>query len=157
MATDTSLPGEELDRKDTGSLMDDPQVAADRDHTAMDYSEAAGQIITDLPVAGPGDMPIEGHVDTFQGFMSISRYGGAAVALVVFWSTILFAMGGAPWLTALSTLGLGLVFGAALKLRGWYYPVLVVSTLILGLGAALAGGGPDVPEPGEVEVDESPL
>jgi|GEM_PF-5062125 len=119
---------------------------------AIDYAHAAGEMDGDLPVAGPGDMPVERQKGTFQGFMSISRYGGAAITLIVFWSTILFGYNGSPVLTALSTLGLGLLLAAALKLRGWYVPVLILSCVLLAVIGIFAGGGPDIPAPGDITV-----
>ena len=138
--------------------MDNSSVAAEP-HEAIDYSEAAGDVITDMPVAGPGDMPIERQTDTFHGFMSISRYAGAAIVLIVFWSTIIFGMDGSAFLTMLSTLGLGLALGAALKLRGWYYPVLFLSVLALWFLGWMGESwiDVDVPEPEEVVVDDSPF
>ena len=124
--------------------------------TAIDYSEAAGDIITDMPVAGPGDMPIESQTDTFRGFMSLSRYIGTAIVLIVFWSTIIFGIHGNPLLTMVSTVGLGLGLGAALKLKGAYYPLLVISCLVLWLlgWAGTNWIAVDVPEPAEVVVIE---
>ena len=114
--------------------------ATDTPGTAIDYSEAAHDVITDMPVAGPGDMPIDSQTDTFHGFMSISRYAGTAIVLIVFWSTIFFGMAGGAWLTALSTLGLGLALTAALKLRGAWIPVMVLSCIVFGLiGMGLDG------------------
>ena len=133
------------------SLMDNPDVAKEPE-PAIDYAHAAGEMDGDLPVAGPGDMPVERQKLTFEGFMSISRYAGAAIVLLVFWSTILFALHGGPILTALSTLGLGLLLAAALKLRGAYFPVLIISCLVLGGVSLVAGGGPDIPSPDDVEV-----
>jgi|GEM_PF-6553612 len=87
-----------------------------------------------------GSMPIERQSDTFGGFMSISRYSGAAIVLIVFWSTIFFGMHGGTWATAFSTIGLGLLLAAGLKLRGAYIPIMVLSCLVLGvLGIWLAG------------------
>jgi hypothetical protein len=80
-----------------------------------------------------GEMPIESQSGTFSSFMSISRYAGSAIALLVFWSTIFFGMRGDTWATALSTIGLGLLLAAALKLRGAFIPLMVISFLILGV------------------------
>ena len=144
-----------VDPKDTGSAMDDPSVAADPD-AAIDYANAAGDIITDLPVAGPGDMPIGNKLEAFRGFMSISRYGGTAIVLIVFWSTLIFGLDASPFWTMVSTLGLGLLCGAALKLRGAYYPILVVACLVLWLIGGIASDwiAADVPEVEEIVVTE---
>ena len=84
-----------------------------------------------------GDMPIKAQSTTFSGFNSISRYSGVVIILVVFWSTMLFAVGINGAAAAISTLVLGLVLGMALKLRGAYYPLLIVVCLLLGLGTAI--------------------
>ena len=137
------------------SALDNPDVAVDPE-PAIDYADSAGKIITDMPVAGPGDMPIERQTQTFEGFMSLSRYIGTAIVLVVFWSTIIFGLDGATFWTALSTLGLGLALGAGLKLRGAYYPVLIgafILMLIFGWMTNAMWLTPDVDSPEEVVVE----
>ena len=133
------------------SLMDNPQVAATPD-AAIDYAHAAGEVVKPIE-AGPGDMPVERQNLTFEGFMSITRYGGTAVVLLVFWATLVYAMGGSPLWSALSTFGLGLLLAAALKLRGAYFLALFGTTILFWLIGMFTQVSPDIPEPGEIEVD----
>ena len=134
------------------SLMDNPDARADREHGAIDYAHAAGEVVEPIE-AGPGDMPVERQNLTFEGFMSITRYGGTAVVLLVFWATLVYAMGGSPLLSALSTFGLGLLLAAALKLRGAYFLALFGTTILFWLIGMFTQVSPDIPEPGEIEVD----
>ena len=134
------------------SLMDNPEAASDREHGAIDYAHAAGQVVEPIE-AGPGDMPVQRQNLTFEGFMSITRYGGTAVVLLVFWATLVYAMGGSPLLSALSTFGLGLLLAAALKLRGAYFLALVGATVVFWIVGAVTHVGPDIAEPGEIEVE----
>ena len=147
MAADTPTPQD-------SSLMDDPETARDPE-PAIDYAHAAGEVIEPVR-AGAGDMPVERQSATFDGFMSISRYAGAAIVLIVFWATLVFALGASNFAGTLSTLGLGLLLAPVLKLRGAYVPVLILSVLLVlgvGFGAGLVMDGPDIPEPAEIEVD----
>ena len=134
------------------SLMDNPDASADREHGAIDYAHAAGEVIEPIE-AGPGDMPVERQNLTFEGFMSITRYGGTAVVLLVFWATLVYAMGGSPLWSALSTFGLGLLLAAALKLRGAYFLALIGTTILFWLIGMFTQVGPDIAEPGEIAVD----
>ena len=140
-------PGAPVDQ----SLMDDPDVAA-TPPAAIDYAHAAGQVVEPIE-AGPGDMPVKRHNLTFEGFMSITRYGGTAVVLLVFWATILYAMGGSPLWSALSTFGLGLLLAAALKLRGAYFLALIGTTVLFWIVGIFTEVGPDIAEPDEIEVE----
>ena len=134
------------------SLMDNPEVEADRDHTAIDYAHAAGEVIEPVE-AGPGDMPVERQNLTFEGFMSITRYGGTAVVLLVFWATLVYAMGAVPIWAALSTFGLGLALAAALKLRGAYFFMLIIATIAFWVISIFTQTSPEITDPEDVAVD----
>ena len=76
-----------------------------------------------------GTMGVAGHKKTFGGFMGFTVYGGAAIALIVLYPTLVF---GTPlgWLPSLiATLILGLVLGAIFKLKGGWYAGMIASAI----------------------------
>ena len=76
-----------------------------------------------------GTMGVDGHKKTFGGFMGTTVYGGAALALIVIFPTLVFGvrMG---WLPALvTTLIIGVILGVVLKLKGGWYVALVASAV----------------------------
>ena len=84
-----------------------------------------------------GTMGVDGHKKTFGGFMGTTVYGGAALALIVIFPTLIFGVH-MSWLTALIvTLILGVVLGFALKLKGGWYAGMIASAVPLALASAL--------------------
>ena len=84
-----------------------------------------------------GTMGVDGHKKTFGGFMGTTVYGGAALALIVIFPTLIFGVH-MSWLTALIvTLILGVVLGFALKLKGAWYAGMIASAVPLALASAL--------------------
>ncbi len=84
-----------------------------------------------------GTMEVEGHKKTFGGFMGLTVYGGAALALVVIYPTLVFGVN-MSWLAALiTTVILGVVLGLALKLKGGWYAALVASAVFIAIASAL--------------------
>ncbi|MDB2437769.1 aa3-type cytochrome c oxidase subunit IV [Hellea sp.] len=84
-----------------------------------------------------GTMGVDGHKKTFGGFMGTTVYGGAAIALLVIFPTLVFGanMG---WLPALiATLIVGVILGVALKLKGGWYAGMIVSAVPLAIASAL--------------------
>jgi len=84
-----------------------------------------------------GTMGVEGHKKTFSGFMDVSVYGGAAIALIVIFPTLVFgtALG---WLTSLIvTLIIGVILGIALKLKGGWYAGMMVSAVPVAIACFL--------------------
>lgn len=80
-----------------------------------------------------GTMGVLGHKKTFGGFMGITKYGGAAIALLVIYPTLVF---GTPlsWVASLiTTVILGFITGAALKLKGGWYAGVITGAVIMGL------------------------
>jgi hypothetical protein len=84
-----------------------------------------------------GTMGVDGHKKTFGGFMGMTVYGGAALALLIIFPTLVFAvkMGWLPSLIV--TVILGFVFGAALKLKGGWYAGVVAAAIPLAIASAL--------------------
>ncbi len=90
-----------------------------------------------------GEMDVKEQSGTFGGFMGLTKYGGAAVALTVVLPTLVFAVG-MSWLSALAaTVVLGIIIGIALKFKGMYYVSLigaaVFTAIICALLSAFAG------------------
>jgi len=84
-----------------------------------------------------GTMGVDGHKKTFGGFMGTTVYGGAALALIVIFPTLVFGvhMG---WFTALiTTVIIGVVLGVALKLKGGWYAGMVVSAVPVAIASAI--------------------
>jgi hypothetical protein len=84
-----------------------------------------------------GTMGVDEHKKTFGGFMGYTVYGGAAVALVVIYPTLVF---GTPlgWFASLIiTLILGVVMGLALKLKGAWYAGMFAAAIPFAIFSAL--------------------
>jgi hypothetical protein len=79
-----------------------------------------------------GEMEIDGHEETFSGFMSMSVYGGAAIIVALLFPILVFAVN-LSWVTSLiATVVLGVIIGMIMKFKGQWYAVLV------GVSVALA-------------------
>ena len=84
-----------------------------------------------------GTMGVDGHKKTFGGFMGYTVYGGAAIALIVIYPTLIF---GTPlgWLASLIvTLILGVVLGLALKLKGAWYGGMIATAVPIAICTAI--------------------
>lgn len=84
-----------------------------------------------------GTMGVDGHKKTFGGFMGTTVYGGAALALIVIFPTLIFGVN-MSWLTALViTLVLGVVLGLALKLKGGWYAGMIATAAPVAIASAI--------------------
>lgn len=80
-----------------------------------------------------GDMEVSAQKDTFGGFMAGTVYGGAAIALIVIFPTLVFAVnmgwGGALLITTI----LGIILGVALKLKGGWYAGVIGGAILTAI------------------------
>ena len=84
-----------------------------------------------------GTMGVDGHKKTFGGFMGTTVYGGAALALIVTFPTLVFGVS-MGWISALIvTLVLGIILGLALKLKGAWYAGVIISAVPLAMASAM--------------------
>ena len=84
-----------------------------------------------------GTMGVDGHKKTFGGFMGTTVYGGAGLALVVVFPTLVFGVS-MGWASALIvTLILGIILGLALKLKGAWYAGVIISAVPLAMASAM--------------------
>lgn len=80
-----------------------------------------------------GSMEVAAQAGTFSGFMGGTKYGGAAVALIVLMPTLVFAVG-MGWLAALiATVVFGFILGATLKFKGAWYVAVVAGAILTAL------------------------
>ncbi|MGB3457636.1 MAG: aa3-type cytochrome c oxidase subunit IV [Litorimonas sp.] len=80
-----------------------------------------------------GDMEIDGHEETFSGFMSMSVYGGAAIIVSLMLPILIFGVG-LGWLTSLiATVVLGVIIGMVMKFEARWYAVLVGVAVLLAV------------------------
>ena len=87
-------------------------------------------------MAGPsnftsGEMPVDGHNKTFNGFVAGSKWGGGIIILICMYASLTFAAK-FPWPPSLvGTFVVGVLYGMGLKMKtGWY--ALVVGLAVLG-------------------------
>jgi len=86
-----------------------------------------------------GTMGVEGHKKTFTGFMGTTVYGGAALALIVIFPTLVFGVH-MDWLPALiTTLIIGAILGVVLKLKGGWYAGMVAGAVPVAIASAILG------------------
>ena len=84
-----------------------------------------------------GTMGVDGHKKTFGGFMGLTVYGGAALALVVIFPTLVFGVN-MGWFTALMvTIVIGILLGVMLKLKGGWYAGVVASVVPVAIASAI--------------------
>ncbi len=84
-----------------------------------------------------GDMPVEAQAGTFKGFMGLTVYGGALLALIVIMPTLVYGVG-LGWVTALFvTLIVGFIIGVALKLKAQWYAVIVALAIFTAIVCGL--------------------
>lgn len=84
-----------------------------------------------------GTMGVDGHKKTFGGFMGMTVYGGAALALIVIFPTLVFGVN-MGWLAALIvTLIIGVVLGLGLKLKGGWYAGMIACAVPVAIASAL--------------------
>lgn len=84
-----------------------------------------------------GSMEVEAQSGTFSGFMGGTKYGGAAVALIVLMPTLVFAVNMA-WPPALvATVIFGFILGAAMKFKGAWYVGLVGAAIFTAIVSVL--------------------
>lgn len=84
-----------------------------------------------------GEMKISDHKGTFSGFMGISKYGAAAIIVLLLFPILIFAVN-VPWTAAmLATVVLGIIIGVALKFKGQWYAGLIGSAIFLSVIIAI--------------------
>ena len=80
-----------------------------------------------------GEMEIDGHEETFSGFMSYSAYGGAAIAVAVLVPILMFGVNLSQFLSFFIAVSLGFVIGAVMKFGLRWYVSLTATAFVLGL------------------------
>jgi len=80
-----------------------------------------------------GEMDVKAQSGTFGGFMGMTKYGGALVALIVLMPTLVFAVG-MSWLSALViSVVAGFLIGLALKFKAIWYVTLIGLAVFVGV------------------------
>ena len=80
-----------------------------------------------------GTMGVSAHKQTFGGFMGFTVYGGAAIALFVIYPTLVFGTSLGWFPSLIATLILGLILGAAFKLKGGWYVGMIAGAIPVGI------------------------
>ena len=76
-----------------------------------------------------GTMGVTGHKETFGGFMGFTVYGGAAIALLVIYPSLVFGTSLGWFVSLIVTLIIGVILGLALKLKGGWYAGLIAGAI----------------------------
>jgi hypothetical protein len=84
-----------------------------------------------------GEMEITDHEGTFSGFMGISKYGAAAIIVLLMFPILIFGVNVAWPTSLLVSVVIGIVIGIALKFKAQWYAVLIGSAVFLGVVIAL--------------------
>lgn len=80
-----------------------------------------------------GEMDVKSQSGTFGGFMGVTKYGGALLALIILMPTLVFAVG-MGWFSALIiSLIVGFVIGFALKFKALWYVTLIGTAIFVGI------------------------
>jgi len=84
-----------------------------------------------------GTMGVENHKKTFGGFMDYTVYGGAAIALIVIYPTLVFGTS-LSWFPALIvTLIIGVILGIGLKLKAGWYAAMIACAIPFAIFSAI--------------------
>jgi hypothetical protein len=78
----------------------------------------------------PGTMPVEEQSQTFGGFMNMTVYGGAIIAVLLLFPIFVFCTPLSWFPSLIITVIFGVILGAVLKLKGGYYAALIGVTFI---------------------------
>ena len=84
-----------------------------------------------------GTMGVNGHKKTFSGFMGYTVYGGAAIALIVIYPTLVFGTSLSWFASLIVTLVLGIILGIAMKLKGGWYAGLIACAIPFAILSAV--------------------
>ena len=84
-----------------------------------------------------GEMNIAEQRSMFDGFMHVTVWSCALVAMYVAMFTLAFAIG-AGWLAGLAALtAIGVAAGVVFKMNSTWWALLVIQVVLLGLGGAI--------------------
>ena len=84
-----------------------------------------------------GTMGVDGHKKTFSGFMGYTVYGGAAIALIVIYPTLVFGTPLSWFASLIVTLVLGVILGIAMKLKGGWYAGMIACAIPFAIFSAV--------------------
>jgi hypothetical protein len=84
-----------------------------------------------------GSMEVDAQATAFSGFMGGTKYGGAAIALVVLMPVLVFAVNLAWPPALLATVIFGFILGAAMKFKGAWYVGLVGAAVFTAIISVL--------------------
>ena len=86
-----------------------------------------------------GEMEITDHKGTFSGFMGTSKYGGAAIIVMLLFPILIFGVNLA-WPTSLIlSVVVGVLIGVALKFKAQWYAGLFGIAIFLAIALTLLG------------------
>lgn len=78
-----------------------------------------------------GEMKINGHSETFTGFMGYSMYGAAIIIVGLLMPILTFAVNVAWPVSILASVVLAIILGVAMKFKAqWYAGVIGVAVLL---------------------------
>ncbi len=85
-----------------------------------------------------GDMEITEQKGTFGGFMGLTVYGGALIALMLLFPILTVGGVHLGWLPALIiTFVVGVIIGVALKLKGTWFATITILAILTAIVCAL--------------------
>ena len=84
-----------------------------------------------------GEMEVDGHEETFGGFMTLSVYGGASIIVSLLFPILIFGVNLGWFLSLVITVVLGIIIGVIMKFHARWYAILigmaVVTAVLIGL------------------------
>lgn len=78
-----------------------------------------------------GEMDVDGHEETFGGFMTLSVYGGAAIIVSLLLPILVFGVNLGFFTSLIITLVLGVIIGVIMKFHGRWYAILVAMAVAI--------------------------
>lgn len=85
-----------------------------------------------------GDMEIGAQKGTFGGFMDLTVYGGALIALMLLMAILTVGGVGLTWFPALIiTFIVGVLVGVGLKLNATWYATIAILSILTAIGCLI--------------------
>ena len=78
-----------------------------------------------------GEMEVDGHEETFGGFMTISVYGGAAIIVSILLPILVFGANFGFFTSLIMTVALGIIIGMIMKFHGRWYAILIAMAVTI--------------------------
>lgn len=86
-----------------------------------------------------GEMEVDGHEETFGGFMTLSVYGGASIIVSLLLPILVFGVNLGFFTSLIITVVLGVLIGVIMKFHGRWYAILIAMAVTAAILRVVIG------------------